>query len=262
MVDSFTVTTFNANSVRVRQPQILAWLDAHKPDVLCIQETKVQDKDFPAQPFVDAGYHVVFRGQKSYSGVAILSLEEPQDVASGLDDGGEPDHPRMLKAVVRGVPIVNTYVPQGRAIDRPEFQYKQEWFGRLRAYFDRHFSATEPLIWLGDLNVAPEEIDVHDPKRVAKHVDFHPDARAALKEAMTWGFVDVVRKHHPDEAELYSYWDLRIPKAVERKVGWRIDLILTTEVLAAKSLGAWIDVDARLAERPSDHTFVTAEFAL
>jgi len=253
------VATYNANSIRTRLGQVLDWLSREAPDVLCLQETKVQDPDFPAQPIRDAGYQVVFRGQKAYAGVAIVSREEPQEVDFGLD--GE-DEARLIRAVIRGIPVVNTYVPQGRSPDSEHFQYKLEWLARLRALFERHYSAGKPLLWMGDFNVAPEPIDVHDPKRLKDHADFHPEARAALERVREWGFVDVFRRHHPDEAGQYTYWDYRARNPVERGVGWRVDHIWATEPLARQSTGAWIDVEARRAERPSDHTFLVAEFAL
>jgi exodeoxyribonuclease-3 len=258
--DLFKVATFNANSIRVRIGQILDWLQRERPDVLCVQETKVQDPDFPLESIREIGYHVVFRGQKSHAGVAIISREEPQQVAFGLDDGGEPDEPRLIRALIRDVHVVNTYVPQGREVDSPHFQYKLEWLGRVRDLFERHYRPDQPLIWTGDLNVAPEEIDVHDPKRLKNHVDFHPDARAALERVRAWGFVDVFRQHHPDEPGQYTYWDYRIRGSLERGLGWRIDHIWATAPLAEQSIRSWVDVEARRAERPSDHTFLVAEF--
>ena len=256
------VVTFNANSIRTRLGQVLDWLDRESPDALCVQETKVQDPDFPVEPFREAGYHVVFRGQKSYAGVAIVSREEPQEVAFGLDDGGEPDEARLIRAAIRGIPVVNTYVPQGRSPDSEHFQYKLEWLARLRAFFERHYSPQEPLLWVGDFNVAPEPIDVHNPKRLKNNVDFHPEARAALERLRDWGFVDVFRRHHPDEPGQYTFWDYRVRGAMDRGVGWRVDHIWATDPLARKSIRSWIDVEARRAERPSDHTLLVAEFAL
>jgi exodeoxyribonuclease-3 len=238
------VATYNANSIRTRLEQVLEWLGQGKADVLCIQETKVQDKDFPQDPFREAGYHVVFRGQKAHGGVAIVSRREPQDVSFGFDDGGEPDG------------------PQGRSSDSEHFQYKLEWLARMRALFERHYAPDAPLLWVGDFNVAPDPIDVHDPKRLRDHVAFHPDARGALERVREWGFVDVFRLHHPDEPGQYSFWDYRVRGALDRGVGWRVDHVWATEPLARRSTGAWIDVEARRAERPSDHTFLVAEFAL
>jgi exodeoxyribonuclease-3 len=257
--DVLKAATYNTNSIRTRLELVLDWLRQEEADILCLQETKVQDPDFPAEPFQEVGYQVVFRGQKAYSGVAIVSREEPQEVDFGLDGG---DEARLIRAVIGGVSVVNTYVPQGRSPDSEHFQYKLQWLARLRAFFERHYSPQEPLLWMGDFNVAPEPIDVHDPQRLKNHVDFHPEARAALERVREWGFVDVFRQHHPDEPAQYTFWDYRVRNPVERGLGWRVDHIWATEPLARKSAGAWIDVEARRAERPSDHTFVVAEFEL
>jgi len=260
MADILKVATYNANSIRARMELLLDWLDREEPDVVGVQETKVQDEDFPAEPIREAGYHVVYRGQKSHAGVAIISSSEPEGVAYGFDDGGEPDEPRLIRAVIAGVPVVNTYVPQGRSVDSEHFEYKLEWFDRLRSLFDAHHAPDEPLIWMGDFNVAPEPIDIYDPKGKANHVDFHPDAREALDAVKEWGFVDVFRRHHPDEEDQYTYYDYRAKDPIERGVGWRVDHVWATEPLAERSINSWIDVDARRAERPSDHTFLVAEF--
>lgn len=256
------VATFNTNSVRMRLDQIIDWLDREAPDILSLQETKVQDKEFPAQPVLDAGYHVVFRGQKAHAGVAIISKEEPRQVAFGIDDGEEPDEVRLIRATIHDIPVVNTYVPQGRDPDSPHFQYKLYWFERLQGLFGRHYSPRKPLLWMGDFNVAPEPIDIHDPQRLKDHVDFHPEARAALEQVRSWGFTDLFRLHHPEEPEQYTYWDYRVRNAIDRGIGWRVDHIWATKPLAQKCTGSWIDVEARKAERPSDHTFLIAEFTL
>ncbi len=259
--DTLKVATFNANSIRIRLGIILDWLQHQAPDVLCVQETKVQDAEFPADAIRSAGYQVVFRGQKGYAGVAIISKDEPEDVAWGIDDGEEPDEARLIRAVIRGVPVVNTYVPQGGSVDSDQFAYKIHWFERLNKFFRRHYSPDKPLLWMGDFNVAPEPIDVHDPKRLASHVDFHPMAREALQKVKEWGWVDVFRLHCPGPG-LYTYWDYRIRTSLDHNLGWRVDHIWATEPLAKKSTRAWIDVQARRAERPSDHTFLAAEFKL
>lgn len=260
MAEILKVATYNANSIRARMELLLDWLDREEPDVVGVQETKVQDEDFPAEPIREAGYHVVYRGQKSHAGVAIISSSEPEDVAYGFGDSDEPDEPRLIRARIAGLPVVNTYVPQGRSVDSEHFEYKLEWFDRLRALFDAHYAPDEPLIWMGDFNVAPEPIDIYDPKAKANHVDFHPDARKALDAVKQWGFVDVFRRHHPDEEDQYTYYDYRAKDPIERGVGWRVDHVWATEPLAERSTDSWIDVDARRAERPSDHTFLVAEF--
>lgn len=256
----FKIATFNANSLRVRLPQILDWMDHEQVDVLCVQETKVQDKDFPQAAIVEAGYHVAFAGQKSYAGVATLTRAAPEAVRAGFDDG--TDKPRLLYTQVNGVHVVNTYVPQGRSPDHEEFQRKLAWFEQLRAWFDARHSPEEDLVWVGDFNVAVEDIDVYNPDVLRGHVDFHPDAQAALEKVRAWGFVDVFRRHHPGEEHQFTYFDYRARKPIERHVGWRIDHIWATPSLAEASTASWIDVEARRADRPSDHTFLVAEFDL
>jgi exodeoxyribonuclease-3 len=255
----FKIATYNANSIRVRLEQILAWLKREQPDVLCIQETKVQDHDFPIAPINDAGYHVIFRGQKSYAGVAILSKEEPQDVAAGFDEAPH-DAPRLLRARYGPIHVVNTYVPQGRDAASEHFQYKLAWFSRLRQMFEQHYSPEQNVVWVGDFNVATEPIDVYNPKRLKEHVDFHPAVRAALEQVRQWGFVDVFRKLHPGEERQFTYWDYRSRNPIERGIGWRIDHVWATPPLAERAISAWIDVEARRATRPSDHTFLVVEF--
>jgi exodeoxyribonuclease-3 len=257
----FKVATFNTNSVRARLPILLAWLDKERPDVLALQETKTPDDQFPAVPFHALGYDVGFRGEKAYNGVALLAREPLLDLRFGLDDGGPADETRLVSATVRGVSIVNTYVPQGRATDDPMFPYKLDWFGRLRRYFDRRFSPRGLVLWMGDFNVAPEPIDVHDPKRLLGEIGFHPDEHAALAKVKAWGFEDVLRRHAAGPGE-YTFWDYRVKDGVARGKGWRVDHIWATAPLAKRSTRAWIDLAPRLAERPSDHTPVVAEFAL
>jgi exodeoxyribonuclease-3 len=255
------VATFNVNSVRARMPILRAWLERHQPDCLALQETKVRDEEFPVDAFREAGYHVVYRGQKGYNGVALASREEPADVAAGLGDSGPPDEPRLIRAAIAGVPIINTYVPQGTAPDSPHFRYKIEWLGRLRAFFEREYAPDRPLVWVGDLNVAPEPIDVYDHDRLLGHICHHPDEFAALNEVVSWGFVDVFRRHRPEPGQ-YTFFDYRLRGALARNLGWRVDHIFATAPLAAQSTGAFIDLEPRRAERPSDHTVLAAEFDL
>ncbi|MBC7236340.1 MAG: exodeoxyribonuclease III [Chloroflexi bacterium] len=260
--DHWRVATFNANSIRTRLPQILDWLERTDVDVLAVQETKVQNREFPLDEFRRAGFYAVFYGVKGHSGVAVISRREPQQVRFGLDqEDEEEDKARALRCVIDEVPILNTYVPQGRDIQSPEFQRKLRWFARLRALLEREYAPDEPLLWLGDLNVAPEPIDVYDPKRFKDHVDFHPAVRQAFRDIMAWGLVDLFRRHHPNEPNHYTYYDYRAKNPVEENKGWRVDHILATAPLAERCINAWIDTQARLVERPSDHTFLVAEFS-
>ena len=252
------VASFNVNSLRARVPIVLEWLGEHRPDVLCVQETKVQDADFPGQEFDKSEYKYVFRGQKSYNGVAIFSRGEMTSVRFGFDD--EPkDEPRLIKAEISGIAVVNTYVPQGYLPDSEKFEYKLNWFSRLLDYFDKNFDRSEPVLWVGDFNIAPEAIDVYEPEALLGHVCYHPDVHRALQEVMEWGFVDVFRRHC-GEAGQYTFWDYRLRGSVRRNLGWRLDHIMATEVFAEKSTACHIDREPRLTERPSDHTPIVAEF--
>lgn len=254
------VATFNVNSIRTRADIVLDWVATHQPDLMALQETKVVDELFPAEPFQQAGYHVVFKGQKAYNGVALLSRTAPDVVTFGFGDGDGPDdESRLLRADFDGYTVVNTYVPQGRDIEHEMYQYKINWFRRLRGWFDRHFTTSHPLIWLGDMNVAHDPIDVHNPEERAKHVCYHADARAAFAACRDWGFADTFRQHHPEPGH-YTFYDYRNPNNVKEGKGWRIDYILTTPHMARRCTDAWIDVTPRLKPRPSDHVVLTAEF--
>ena len=261
------IATFNANSIRSRIDVILAWMKNHRPDALCIQETKVQDSEFPRQPVESAGWHVTFKGEKAYNGVALISRVAPTEVSFGLDESfdgaqGIPrDETRLLHAKVGPVHIVNTYVPQGREINHTMYRYKLEWFERLRRYFDGRFKTSDLLIWAGDLNVAAEPIDVHNPELYGNHVCFHAAVREAFAQCRDWGFVDVFRKYHPEPGQ-YTFFDYRTPNAAQRGIGWRIDYILASPRLAEKSMEAVIDVQPRMEKKSSDHTFLSATFDL
>ncbi|MCL4401430.1 MAG: exodeoxyribonuclease III [Acidobacteria bacterium] len=252
------IATWNVNSIRKRLPLVLNWLAAHQPDVLCLQETKVPDEIFPAAAFRDAGYHACFRGMKGYNGVATLSRREPERVRHGFHEGPDSEDVRMLETIIDGLPILNTYVPQGFRIDSEKYAFKLEWFGRIRRYFEAHFHPQSPAVWLGDLNVAPEPIDVYHAERRIGDVDFHIDARTAYKEAIGWGFVDVFRLLHPDQVQ-YTYWDY-FRNAFQNNWGWRIDHILATAPLAARCREAAVDMEPRKAREASDHTPAWARF--
>lgn len=252
------IATWNVNSIRRRLPLLLDWLAQHKPDVLCLQETKVQDEEFPLDALVPTGYHVTFRGRKSYNGVATLSLRAPDSILHGLHEGPDNEDDRILNTVIDGITILNTYVPQGHKVGTDKYAFKLEWFARIRRYFEQRLDPSKPVIWCGDLNVAPEPIDVYHPDRREKDPDFHIDARNAYKEAVSWGFVDVFRKLHPDRVQ-YTYWDY-FRNAFQNDWGWRIDHILATQPLAGLCTQADVDVEPRKAAAASDHTILWADF--
>ena len=260
------LATFNTNSIRARLGIVVDWLEKEKPDVLCLQETKVQEKDFPADPFKQIGYESVFGGQKSYNGVAILSRLPIEEVRLNLLDGaakfgvgGENEEARFISARVQTIPLINVYVPQGFAPGTEKFDYKLRWLADLLVHIKRDYEPRLPLLVMGDFNVALEPIDVYDPEGLRGEVGFHPDEQSILREYLAWGLVDVFRKHHQGGGH-YTFWDYRIPNAFKRKMGWRIDYILATEALAEKSESVWIDTEPRTRHKPSDHTFVVAQF--
>lgn len=256
---TLTIATFNVNSVRSRLHILEPWLATVRPDLLCLQETKVQDPDFPAEPLEAAGYHVRYKGEKSYNGVAVLSRRRPTDCTCGFGDDGPADASRLIIVEVDGIVVVNTYVPQGRDVAHEMYAYKLAWFDRLRSLLDARYTPKTPIVWVGDLNVAPQDIDVHDPKRLRGHVCFNPEVSDALTSVTKWGFIDVFRKHVPDGGQ-YTYYDYRARNAIATGKGWRIDHIQATQSLADRSVRAWIDLAPRRAEKPSDHTPLLAEF--
>ncbi|NLH16421.1 MAG: exodeoxyribonuclease III [Phycisphaerae bacterium] len=252
----FRIATFNANSIRSRMEIILAWLDRHRPDVLCVQETKVQDVEFPKTPFLDNGYTCAFKGEKKYNGVAILSRHPLTKVFAGLDD--EPKDPaRLIRADIRGLTVVTTYIPQGQDPLSDKFTYKLQWFQRLGRYFESHFAPTDRVVWMGDMNVAMEDKDVYDPAGLRGHVCFCPEVQQSMSKLVEWGWVDLFRKHCPDPGQ-YTFWDYRM-NALRRNLGWRLDYIFATRPVAERCMACRIDKEPRMLESPSDHTFLMAD---
>lgn len=257
------ITTFNCNSVRSRLDTILAWLKTYQPDFLALQETKAQDVDFPLQSFTDQGWQVIFRGEKSYNGVAIITKHKIDAHGFGLGGDNGASETRLVWCKSQGLNIVNTYVPQGRELDNPNFLFKLEWFKRLREQLVCHYNlATDQVIWLGDLNVAPESIDVYDSKKVWPHVCHCQEVIDAFKSVRDPEFTDVVRQLIPDE-QIFTFWDYRSRSALAKNIGWRIDHILATKPLAERAKRVYIDksVRASTAAKPSDHTFLSVDFA-
>lgn len=254
------LATYNANSIRARLPIIMDWLIKKDPDILCLQETKVRDKDFPVAAFQEGGYISTFRGQKAYNGVAILSKATPVEIRFGLY-GEDDEQARFIGATIQDIPIISVYAPQGSQVGTSKFDYKLRWLRELLAYVRKHYEPGSPLILAGDFNVAMESIDLFDPEKYEGDVGFHPEERAILRQYFDWGLIDLFRKHESG-GNHYTFWDYRIPNGFKRNLGWRIDYILATKPLAAKSRSLWIDTEARGREKPSDHTFLVAEFAL
>jgi exodeoxyribonuclease-3 len=253
------IATFNANSIRARLPIVTDWIEKEEPDVLFVQETKVQDKDFPQTAFHEMGYHVVCRGQKSYNGVATITKYPLGAVWDHLT-GGEDEEARFLSVELNHIPMINVYAPQGFAPGTEKFDYKIKWLRDLLTYLKGHFDPGGPLLIAGDFNVALGSIDVYDPDGLRGEVGFHPKEQEIMEEILSWGLVDIFRKHR-SEGGHYTFWDYRIPNAFRRGLGWRIDYILSTVSLAECSFDCWIDTEPRLLKKPSDHTFLVAQFS-
>jgi exodeoxyribonuclease-3 len=253
------IATWNVNSVRARLPRLLAWLARRRPDVVCLQETKVVDESFPREPIEELGYHCVTYGQKTYNGVAILSLAPAAEVARGLP-GDEPEAPRrVIGARISGVRVLSVYAPNGGDVDRPTYPAKLKWYQRLREWLDGAVQPGEDLVLCGDLNVAPEERDVWDADAWRGKILFSEPEKQALAHLAAWGLIDVVRLHHP-ETGLYTWWDYRAG-AFHRGWGLRIDHILASAPMARRCSGALVDRKERAGEKPSDHAPVIATFA-
>jgi len=256
------IATFNCNSIRVRLQIILDWLAENQPDCLALQETKVVDDLFPIDAFVEAGWKVAYRGQKAYNGVAMITREEPTMASFGFGDGDDGEsEPRLAHIELGDVSIINTYVPQGKALDTPNFTFKLEWYERLKAYFAERFDfEKDAVVWVGDLNVAPTPEDVYDHDKIWPHVCHCQEIADALQSITRFGLVDIFRKHIGDE-KVFTYWDYRMPWAVKANQGWRIDHIWASRPYAASSQDCWVDIEPRKKPKPSDHTFVAARFS-
>jgi len=253
------LTTWNVNSIRQRLERVLTWMGRHEPDVLCLQETKVTDEDFPRAPFEERGYRVETFGQKTYNGVALIAKAPLLDVVRGLEDD-TPDAPRRcIAATVEGLRVVNVYVPNGESVESEKFAFKLEWLARLERTLAAALCADRPLVLLGDFNIAPEDRDVHDPEGWRGQVLFHPLEHAALARIQARGLADLYRLHHA-EAGRYTWWDYRM-LAFPRNLGLRIDLILGTAGAASRCTASEIDRDERKGVKPSDHVPVTVELA-
>ncbi len=250
------LATWNVNSLKVRLPQVLDWLAANPVDALCLQETKQQDADFPAEDLQKAGYLSVYSGQKTYNGVAILSREPVLDVQTGIP-GFEDEQKRVIAATLNGVRIVCVYVPNGQSLDSDKYRYKLEWLKALNGWLKEELVRYPRLALLGDYNIAPEDRDVHDPSAWAGNVLVSEPEREAFRSLQALGLKDSYRLFEQPEKS-FSWWDYRM-MAFRRNMGLRIDHILISEPLALQCKGCEIDKSPRRLERPSDHTPVIVE---
>ncbi len=253
------IVTWNINSIRARQERLISWLASAEPDVLCLQELKCVEAEFPALELKTAGYDSACFGQRSYNGVAIVSKLPLSGVVRGMDDETDAQS-RLVAATIDPVRVICAYAPNGQAVDSAAFEYKLQWYERLRRYLDSHCDRNQLVVLCGDFNVAPEPRDVHDPALWQGHTMFTAKERGALKRVCDFGLVDTFRKHHSEEGR-FSWWDYRM-LAFPKNRGLRIDHLYATKPLADKCTAADIDREARKGLQPSDHAPVWAEFKM
>ena len=251
------IATWNVNSLKVRLPHVLDWLATAQPDVLCLQETKTTDENFPVEAIKDAGYHSVYSGQKTYNGVAILSKTPAESILTDIPGLDDPQR-RILGATIGGVRILNLYVVNGQEVGSEKYAHKLHWLEKVAEHVREQLVKHVHFVTLGDFNIAPEDRDVHDPEAWHERILCSTPERKALQKLLEPGLVDTFRLFD-QEADSFSWWDYRAA-AFRRNMGLRIDLILASRSLAECCTACSIDKEPRRLERPSDHTPVVAEF--
>lgn len=256
------IATWNVNSLKARLARVEEWLGYARPDVLCLQETKLADTDFPLLTFQGLGYDAAHCGQGRWNGVAILSRVGLDDVVAGFHDQAEDEatEARLLSATCGGVRVSSVYVPNGRSVGSEHFEAKLAWLDRIAAHLEATCDPAGHVVVCGDFNIAPEDRDVYDPRKFVGSTHVTPDERARLQRLLDWGLVDVFREHYGD-AGLFSWWDYRAGDFHQHR-GMRIDLVLATRSLADRATFALIDRFARKGKSPSDHAPVLVDFDL
>ncbi|NCJ05853.1 exodeoxyribonuclease III [Synechococcales cyanobacterium C] len=265
------IATWNVNSIRMRLPHVLDWLDANPVDALCLQETKVVDADFPRSQFTELGYHLYIYGQKAYNGVALITPEPLGEVQNGFFPILGADLPLTAEALAlddqkrvisgltsSGIRIVNLYVPNGSAVGSDKYNYKLRWFQALHQYLKILLKQSpQGIVVCGDFNIAPEDGDIHDPEGKANHIMASEAERAALQSMCALGFTDIFR-HFTPETGHYTWWDYRAA-SFRRNLGWRIDHHYLSLPLVSKAIACTIDTTPRQLAKPSDHAPVILE---
>jgi exodeoxyribonuclease-3 len=252
------LATWNVNSLKIRLQHLTDWLHSAQPDVVCLQELKLEDDKFPREALAAAGYASVCSGQKTYNGVAILARSPLEDVQMGIP-GYVHEHKRVIAATVDGVRVVCLYAPNGQAVGSEKYAYKLEWYAALRTWLKDELTRHTQLAVLGDLNIAPEDRDVHDPKLWEGQIHVSEPERAEFRALLDLGLKDSFRLFEQAEKS-FSWWDYRM-LAFRRNAGLRIDFILLSAALAARCGSCAIDKAPRKLERPSDHTPVVVELS-
>ena len=252
------IASWNVNSLNVRLPHVLQWLESAQPDVLALQETKLVDEKFPAAEIEAAGYRVVYSGQKTYNGVALLSKYPLEDVVTEIPGLDDPQR-RILGATINGVRILDLYVVNGQEVGSEKFAYKLHWLQKVRDYIEQDLAVNRKYVVLGDFNIAPADADVHNPKAWHEKILCSTPEREALQSILDLGFSDTFRLFEQEEKS-FSWWDYRM-NGFKRNLGLRIDLILASKALAEQCQSSGVDKTPRGWERPSDHAPVMAEFS-
>jgi exodeoxyribonuclease-3 len=255
------IATYNINGINGRLPNLLRWLSEAKPDVVCLQELKAPDNGFPEQALIDAGYHAVWQGQKSWNGVAILSrYGKIEETRRGLDGDDEDLHSRYIEAFINGVVIGCLYLPNGNPYPGPKFDYKLSWMKRLKAHGDKLLSFDLPVALIGDYNIMPTELDTYKPEKYIENALFRTESRESFKDLIGRGWTDAIRKLYPAE-RIYTFWDY-LRHAYGRNAGLRLDHFLLNEALSERLISAGVDKDVRGWEHSSDHAPVWINLAV
>ena len=251
------IATWNVNSMNVRLPHVLEWLQAHDPDVLVLQEIKQLTEKFPAEALQEVGFHSIASGQKTYNGVAVISKSPAEDPVTDFPDFEDPQR-RVLATTINDIRVIDLYVPNGSEVGSEKYEYKLNWLRSLHSFLKTEMEQHENLVVLGDFNIAPADADVYDPEKWGEAILCSPAERQALADLIDLGLTDVFRKfEHP--ADTFSWWDYRAA-GFRRNAGLRIDLILTSDSMTRRCTASYVDKEPRAWERPSDHAPVIAEF--
>lgn len=255
----FKLASWNVNSLKVRFDQVLQWLESSQVDVLAMQETKLSDENFPVSLFTDKGYQVVFSGQKTYNGVAIVSRHPMTEMVTDIPELEDPQR-RILAATIKGLRVINLYVPNGGELSSDKYQYKLDWLKKVTLFIQHQLSIYPKVAVVGDFNIAPEDKDVHDPAEWEGNVLVSPAERQAFAKLLALGLHDSFRNFDQEE-KAFSWWDYRAA-AFRRNRGLRIDHVLLSHELNALCRVSKIDKEPRKADRPSDHAPVWVELEL
>ena len=251
------ITSWNVNSIRARLGHVLDWAEENQPDLLCLQETKVQNEEFPLEMFGDAGWEIWLNGQRTYNGVAFISKHLITDIVCDTGDETLDQQKRFIGCTINGVRVYNLYVPNGKEVGKPQFEFKGNWYKAFTDFLERNHTPEEKIVVCGDFNIAPADIDTHDPEKWRGKVLFSDQEHQWLENLMDFGLTDSFRHLYPDE-QAFTWWDYRAG-GFPRNHGMRIDHHLVSKSLLPNVKSVVFDKEERAKERPSDHIPVTLE---